>query len=391
MRSLPLHKAGVGSAVNDTTRELGGALGVAVHGQPGGVAVPHVDPERGERTPGEGDALTRRRVAVGRRGGWRARRCASPTPPRCRGSTRSRPRCGWPRSSSWSRRGSWRGCCARRRRRRPTPWSRPRTRRTSGRARRQGSRRDRRGRVMHDAAVSSRVRRVEELDLVEVLQALGDPIRLQIVRHPRPGRQPDRMSRDGTAGRASRPAATTSRCCAKPASSPRRSTARASTTRSAATTSRLASPVCSTACCTRARRARGAVQRRIAATSTPPTATAAASVIQICARRRRSISSRRSRSKRSHRSLNRAIQGSAGSDVLGRQLVDHASVSPIDAHLPPPAQQSATGIGAGTEFRPCGLPAEPAQHRKLTTPRRAATGCRGRSGPGARGRGRRGW
>ena len=32
MRSLPLHKAGVGSAVNDTTRELGGALGVAVFG-----------------------------------------------------------------------------------------------------------------------------------------------------------------------------------------------------------------------------------------------------------------------------------------------------------------------------------------------------------------------
>jgi MFS family permease len=32
MRSLPLHKAGVGSAVNDTTRELGGAVGVAVIG-----------------------------------------------------------------------------------------------------------------------------------------------------------------------------------------------------------------------------------------------------------------------------------------------------------------------------------------------------------------------
>ena len=32
MRSLPLQKAGVGSAVNDTTRELGGALGVAVLG-----------------------------------------------------------------------------------------------------------------------------------------------------------------------------------------------------------------------------------------------------------------------------------------------------------------------------------------------------------------------
>jgi MFS transporter, DHA2 family, integral membrane protein len=32
MRSLPLEKAGVGSAVNDTTRELGGALGVAALG-----------------------------------------------------------------------------------------------------------------------------------------------------------------------------------------------------------------------------------------------------------------------------------------------------------------------------------------------------------------------
>jgi hypothetical protein len=30
--SLPLHKAGVGSAVNDTTREIGGALGIAVVG-----------------------------------------------------------------------------------------------------------------------------------------------------------------------------------------------------------------------------------------------------------------------------------------------------------------------------------------------------------------------
>src|SRR5581483_7915315 len=32
MSSLPMRKAGVGSAVNDTTRELGGALGVAVLG-----------------------------------------------------------------------------------------------------------------------------------------------------------------------------------------------------------------------------------------------------------------------------------------------------------------------------------------------------------------------
>src|SRR5206468_11122593 len=32
MSSLPMAKAGVGSAMNDTTRELGGALGVAVLG-----------------------------------------------------------------------------------------------------------------------------------------------------------------------------------------------------------------------------------------------------------------------------------------------------------------------------------------------------------------------
>ena len=32
MGSLPKEKAGVGSAVNDTTRELGGTLGVAVIG-----------------------------------------------------------------------------------------------------------------------------------------------------------------------------------------------------------------------------------------------------------------------------------------------------------------------------------------------------------------------
>ena len=33
MGSLPRAKAGVGSAVNDTTRQVGGALGVAVIGQ----------------------------------------------------------------------------------------------------------------------------------------------------------------------------------------------------------------------------------------------------------------------------------------------------------------------------------------------------------------------
>ena len=32
MSAVPLSKAGVGSAVNDTTRELGGALGIAILG-----------------------------------------------------------------------------------------------------------------------------------------------------------------------------------------------------------------------------------------------------------------------------------------------------------------------------------------------------------------------
>src|SRR5580765_269176 len=32
MSGVPLRKAGIGSAINDTTRELGGALGVAVIG-----------------------------------------------------------------------------------------------------------------------------------------------------------------------------------------------------------------------------------------------------------------------------------------------------------------------------------------------------------------------
>jgi DHA2 family multidrug resistance protein-like MFS transporter len=35
MTSLPMNKAGVGSAVNDTTRELGGALGIAIMGSIG--------------------------------------------------------------------------------------------------------------------------------------------------------------------------------------------------------------------------------------------------------------------------------------------------------------------------------------------------------------------
>jgi hypothetical protein len=88
----------------------------------------------------------------------------------------------------------------------------------------------------------------------------------------------------------------------------------------------------------------GRDQRRTAATMTAVAGMTVASVNQVCARRRRSINSRRSCSKRSHRSLNRAIQGSTSSGGLTRQLVDHALVSFMGGHLPPPAQQMATGI-----------------------------------------------
>ena len=74
MRSLPLHKAGVGSAVNDTTRELGGALGVAVIGSLVATHFRTNDRRRGQRTAGEGDALARRSAAARRRGRWRRRR-----------------------------------------------------------------------------------------------------------------------------------------------------------------------------------------------------------------------------------------------------------------------------------------------------------------------------
>ena len=74
MRSLPLHKAGVGSAVNDTTRELGGALGVAVLGslvasQFHSFVAASLAGSRGR------DALARRGARQGRR--WAARAVAS--------------------------------------------------------------------------------------------------------------------------------------------------------------------------------------------------------------------------------------------------------------------------------------------------------------------------
>ncbi|HUS61284.1 MAG TPA: hypothetical protein VMY34_03740, partial [Acidimicrobiales bacterium] len=60
MASVPLHKAGVGSAVNDTTRELGGALGVAVMGSLATSRYVDLVGPIADRLPaGAGDAVTR--------------------------------------------------------------------------------------------------------------------------------------------------------------------------------------------------------------------------------------------------------------------------------------------------------------------------------------------
>ena len=77
MTSLPLGKAGVGSAVNDTTRELGGALGVAVLGS---LVASHYASSIGD-VPGFAGAVGRGRPAVARRrppGGGVGRRAAVP-------------------------------------------------------------------------------------------------------------------------------------------------------------------------------------------------------------------------------------------------------------------------------------------------------------------------
>ena len=54
MSSLPLDEAGAGSAVNDTTREIGGTLGVAVLGSI--VASYYVDDDLAGHRPGAGRA-----------------------------------------------------------------------------------------------------------------------------------------------------------------------------------------------------------------------------------------------------------------------------------------------------------------------------------------------
>ena len=98
MRSLPLHKAGVGSAVNDTTRELGGALGVAVFGS---LVASHFRssihdtlgglPEKATHSLAE--ALQHAAAVGGAAWRWH-RECRA----RTRSSTRSTRRCGsrWP-------------------------------------------------------------------------------------------------------------------------------------------------------------------------------------------------------------------------------------------------------------------------------------------------------
>ncbi len=125
MRSLPLHKAGVGSAVNDTTRELGGALGVAVMGSlvasqfRSSMESTLQNAPATPRTPWPRPCGPRRR-----RAGRRAPR--SRPPPATASSTPSAPPCGSPSGSPWSPPRWSPGSCARRPRPGPTPWWRPR-------------------------------------------------------------------------------------------------------------------------------------------------------------------------------------------------------------------------------------------------------------------------
>ena len=87
MGSVPLAKAGVGSAMNDTTREVGGALGVAVLGSVFSSAVP-------DRDRGGGPSVARqpggRGQRLGRRGNRRLQaRSAGPPGTRWRRRRRS--------------------------------------------------------------------------------------------------------------------------------------------------------------------------------------------------------------------------------------------------------------------------------------------------------------
>ena len=72
MSAVPLSKAGVGSAMNDTTRELGGALGIAILGSIANERIPLGDRRRGARAgggpapPGRGIDRDRRARSLGK-------------------------------------------------------------------------------------------------------------------------------------------------------------------------------------------------------------------------------------------------------------------------------------------------------------------------------------
>jgi len=217
MRSLPLHKAGVGSAVNDTTRELGGALGVAVLGS---LVSSHFRssmkgavsglPEKA--THSLADALQSAASTGGAKGGAIVHAGADVVRRRVHVDAVGCRDLSW-----WSLPGSWRGCCAegdgqgRRHGRGPGRTGR------QGRARRQGPPRDRCGRVMHAVGELEHPGR-DDLDLVEILQALGDPIRLQVVRLLDQTDGPIACHEMGLPVAKSTGKSSPSRCCAKPAS-----------------------------------------------------------------------------------------------------------------------------------------------------------------------------
>jgi MFS transporter, DHA2 family, multidrug resistance protein len=65
MGSLPREKAGVGSAVNDTTRQMGGALGVAIIGSVTSSIYAASIADAGRKFELSGDALSQARSSLG--------------------------------------------------------------------------------------------------------------------------------------------------------------------------------------------------------------------------------------------------------------------------------------------------------------------------------------
>ncbi len=94
MGSLPREKAGVGSAMNDTTRQVGGAVGVAVLGS---ILSSHYGADLASRALREGAGAARHRgratpsdgrwVAVDATPGSRRRDAPRSSPPRTRASS----------------------------------------------------------------------------------------------------------------------------------------------------------------------------------------------------------------------------------------------------------------------------------------------------------------